>query len=197
MLLRSSCEEASGFSYTFGGFWWTTVGAGSGDIPSSDGEVHDTWSGVYWTGEPEAGSWSGPGRLEIMAVGLIMASREKRPSSKGMGHFSMPAIEKDGASPDGILVVGRWQNFSPGRSAMLELDIGVADRLLVRLSGSFGKTRRSFLRQVLLQATFASSLERIEWRLRPCFTGRFRCSVGTPADADVHSPRRFLTPKSK
>ena len=41
MLLRSSCEEASGFSYTFGGFWWTTVGAGSGsgDIRSSDGGV--------------------------------------------------------------------------------------------------------------------------------------------------------------
>ena len=44
----------------------------------------------------------------------------------------------------------------------LELDIGVADRLLVRLYGGFGKTRRSFLRQVLLHATFAPSLARIE-----------------------------------
>ena len=98
-----------------GGFWWTTVGAGSGDIRSSDGGVHDTWSGVYWTGEPEAGSWSGPGRLEMMVVGLIMASREKGPSSKGMGHFSMLEIEKEGTSPDRILqlVVGRWQDFHP------------------------------------------------------------------------------------
>ena len=129
MFLRSSCEEASGFSYTLGGFWWTTVGAGSGDIRSSDGGVHDTWSGVYWTGarEPEAGSWSGPGRLEMMVVGLIMASREKGPSSKGMGNFSMPEIEKEGTSPDRILqlVVGRWQDFSSGRSAMRSSSISV------------------------------------------------------------------------
>ena len=127
MFLRSSCEEASGYSYTLGGFWWTTVGAGSGDIRSSDGGLHDTWSGVYWTGEPEAGSWSGPGRLEMMVVGLIMASREKGPSSKGMGHFSMPEIEKEGTSLDRILqlVVGRWQDFSSGRSAMRSSSISV------------------------------------------------------------------------
>ena len=58
--------------------------------------------------------WSGPGSLEIMAVGLIMAWREKGPSSKGMGHLSMPAREKEGASPDWILVVGGWQDFSSG-----------------------------------------------------------------------------------
>ena len=118
MLLRSSCEEASGFSWTFDGFSWTTaaadVGAGSNDILSSDGEVHDAWFGVYRTSELEAGSRSGPGRLEIMAVGLIMASREKGPSSKGMGHLSMPAIEKEGASPDWTLVVGRWLDLSSG-----------------------------------------------------------------------------------
>ena len=104
---------------------------------------------------------------------------------KGMGHFSMPAIEKEdrcftwldlGRQPMARFFIRLIGNA-------LELDIAVADRLLVRLSGSFAKTRRSFLRQVLLQATFAPSLARIEcWvqKRSPSGFGQFQFQREAP-----------------
>ena len=204
MLLRSSCVKASGISLTFGGFLMDDCCCRC-CCRLQWHSLFRLW-GAWHLVRGVLNKWTGSGIMVRTGV------------SRDHGNWADHGVERERT-----FVQGHGASFNAGNRKRCcftwwdlghwpmarffirlicnaldtELDIVVADRLLVRLSGSFGKSRQIFLRQVLLQATFATSLSRIEWRLRPCFTGRFRCSVGTPADADVYSPCRFLTPPGR